>query len=315
MNSATTLLRRWVLTVISSQGAGPTVDYDQPLGDPGLFGPGSVTWKIHAEFPGMMSGGICALMLQTLHPLALAGVWDHSDFRNDILGRLRRTTSFVAATTYAPTESAYKLIHRVQVIHRRVYGAAQNGRPYSAEDPDLLTWVHCTEMWSFLQGYQRYRGIRLPVAIRDQYYDETRRIAEALGARNVPRNQAEIDCYFQQIQPELTFSSRSQHVLEVLRGMRLPVPAGTPAREMFLGAGAALLPAWARGLICPGRTRWLQDQTAARGLRALAPLFRTALRNGVAARSCRRTGVQPNLLNHWEDPANETQMSSKFTKP
>lgn len=301
MSPASKQLRQWVLAVISSQGSGPAVDYDQPLGDPGLFGPESITWKIHAEFPGMMSGGICALMLQTLHPRALAGVWDHSDFRNDILGRLRRTTSFVAATTYAPTESANRLIDRVQAIHRRVYGTTEDGRPYSARDPDLLTWVHCTEMWSFLEGYQRYRGIQLPVTIRDQYYDETRRIAEALGARDVPRSQSEVDRYFQSVQSELMFSSRSRDVLEVLRDMRLPVPAGNQAREVFLGAGSSLLPAWARARICPGRIRFLQDQTAARGLRMLAPLFRTALRNGVAARSCRRTGIDPDQLNRWDD--------------
>lgn len=94
-------IRRWVLDVFPRGQGG--IDYDRPLGDAGLFGPDSVTWRIHAEFPGMLSGGLCALLLQTLHPLALAGVYDHSNFRQDLVGRLRRTTQFVAATSYAPT--------------------------------------------------------------------------------------------------------------------------------------------------------------------------------------------------------------------
>lgn len=293
-------LRRWVLAVISAQGQSPSVDYDAPPGDPGLFGPESVTWKIHADFPGMMTGGICALMLQTLHPLALAGVWDHSDFRRDILGRLRRTTTFVAATTYAPTAAAGGLIRRVRAIHRRVRGVTEDGQPYSADDPALLTWVHCTEMRSFVEGYQRYRGITLPRPVLDRYYDETRRIAEALGAGDVPRSQGEIDDYFQQIQPQLRFDTRSRTVLQVLYDIRLPIPTGGIARQVFIGAGGALLPAWARQLIRPGRSRLLHDRSAARSLRVVAPLFRAALRNGVAARSCRRVGLVPNALDRWD---------------
>src|SRR5699024_3547390 len=118
------------------------VDYDQPQGDPGLFGPHSATWKFHADFPGMMSGGLCALMLQTLHPRALAGVWDHSAFREESLERLRRTTLFVGATSFAPRGDAERLIDQINRIHAHVHGHTADGQPYSALDPDLLTWVH-----------------------------------------------------------------------------------------------------------------------------------------------------------------------------
>ena len=94
-------IRRWVLSAFPRDPAA-TVDYDRPRGDPGLFGPDSVTWRVHGSFPGMLAGGLCSLMLQTLHPRALAGVWDHSNFRDDMVGRLRRTTRFVGGTTYAP---------------------------------------------------------------------------------------------------------------------------------------------------------------------------------------------------------------------
>ncbi len=90
----------------------------------------------------MLCGGISALLLQMLHPLALAGVWDHSRFREDILGRLRRTSQFISATTFATTPDAERLIAKVQGIHQRIAGVDKDGTPYQASDPALLTW--CT---------------------------------------------------------------------------------------------------------------------------------------------------------------------------
>src|SRR5690625_404757 len=138
------------------------VDYDRPEGDPGLFGPHSATWKMHAEFPGMMAGGLSALMLQALHPRALAGVWDHSAFREDALERLRRTTLFVGATSYAPRADAERLVTHVDQVHEHIHGVTADGRRYSARDPDLLTWVHCTQVAGFLAGYLRYRRGDVP---------------------------------------------------------------------------------------------------------------------------------------------------------
>jgi hypothetical protein len=116
----------------------------------------------------MLSGGLCALMLQTLHPRALAGVWDHSNFREDLVGRLRRTTAFVAGTTYAGRSEADRLIARVAAIHARVRGTLPDGRAYAADDPQLLTWVHATESYGFLQGYRRYCRDALPAGAADK---------------------------------------------------------------------------------------------------------------------------------------------------
>ncbi len=276
---------------ILQRGGGSSIDYDAPLGDPGLFGPQSITWRIHADFPGMMAGGVAALMLQTLHPLALAGVWDHSSFRTDILGRLRRTTAFVAGTTYAPTAEAERLINMVRNIHRKVRGTAPDGRPYSAMNPALLTWVHCTEVASFVAGYEFYRGLVLPVAIKDQYFKETAVIARALGARKVPATTAAMDAYFLSMQAELVFSARSQAVLDTLASIQLPIPLAGPARGLFLGAGAQLLPAWARTSLRLTRLQQARHRAAAQSLKQLAPLLRLALREGIAARASRRLGV------------------------
>ncbi|MBO8043304.1 DUF2236 domain-containing protein, partial [Pseudomonas aeruginosa] len=120
-------IRRWVLEAFPRGQSG--IDYDQPLGDPGWFGPDSVTWRLHAEFPSMLAGGLCALMLQTLHPRALAGVYDHSNFRQDLVGRLRRTTAFVAGTSYAPSGEVEALVAKVRRIHARIRGQTAQGEP------------------------------------------------------------------------------------------------------------------------------------------------------------------------------------------
>lgn len=291
------ILKRRVLAVIASHTRGAGTDYDEPEGDPGLFGPDSMVWTVHADFPGMMAGGVCALMLQALHPLALAGVYQHSDFRKDVLGRLRRTIGFVSATTYGPVADARRHIQRVLDIHATVCGAAPDGRAYSANDPALLTWVHCSEMWSFLHGYMRYRGVEVPVVLQDRYYDETRRVAEALGARDVPRSATQVDAYFRRMRPELCCDRYTREVLGVLDDIELPAPAGRWVRGTFLRAGGALLPEWARELLArDGRLEGWRDAAAARSVRAFAPMLRAAMMDGIAARSCRRVGVEPQQL-------------------
>jgi uncharacterized protein (DUF2236 family) len=292
-------IRHWVLSAFPRAPTG-SVDYDHPRGDPGWFGPDSATWRVHSDFPGMLAGGLAALTLQSLHPLALAGVWDHSNFRGDLLGRLRRTTAFVGGTTYAPRAQAEALVEHVRKIHTHIVGQAEDGRPYAADDPALLTWVHVTEAYSFLQGYRRYSHVAMPAGAADRYYDEVRRIAEALGAREVPASESAVQDYFQRIQPALAFTERSRVVLGLLSQVRLPVPAAGLSRDLFLHAGAALLPDWALALL--GRTPRQQRQArlAAHALWSVAPVFRAALKDGIASRACRRMDVAPEQLLHWQ---------------
>jgi len=290
-------IRHWVLSAFPRGQS--SIDYDLPPGDPGLFGPDSITWRIHADFPGMLAGGLCALMLQTLHPLALAGVWDHSNFRTDLVGRLRRTTNFVAGTTYASRPEAQKLIDRVAGIHEQVRGTMPDGRAYRADDPALLTWVHVTESYGFLEGFRRYSPLTLPDGAADTYYAEVRRVAEMLGARDVPGSEAEVAAFFARMQGELRLDERSREVLQVLSSIRLPVPMAGLSRDLFLGAGTALLPEWASRTLEFGRFERARAALASRSLRTIAPLFRVALSDGVAPRACRRVGVDPSVLDRW----------------
>ncbi|QBG90807.1 oxygenase MpaB family protein [Xanthomonas oryzae] len=291
-------IRRWVLDAFPRGQS--TIEYDQPLGDPGIFGPDSITWRIHSEFPGMLSGGLCALMLQLLHPRALAGVYDHSDFRTDLIGRLRRTTNFVAGTTYAPRAEAEQLIARVRNIHSHIRGRTADGVPYDANDPQLLTWVHVTEAYGFLQGCRRYcRDV--PADIADRYYDQARRVAEALGAADVPASEAQVDAYFASVLGELRMDARAREVLDILTSIQLPVPAAGLSRGVFLGAGTALLPSWAGDMLGCSIMQRAQARASARLLRSMSPLFRTALRDGLSARACRRMELPPAMLLEWPE--------------
>ena len=140
----------------------------------------------------MFIGGIRALLLQSLHPLAMAAVAGHSGFRGDPWGRLQRTSYFLAVTTFGRAGDAQEAIARVRAIHRRVTGIAPDGRPYAASDPHLLTWVHIAEADSFLRAHTRFGTQPLDQAGRDGYVADLARIGEALGVQDPPRTEAEL---------------------------------------------------------------------------------------------------------------------------
>jgi uncharacterized protein (DUF2236 family) len=280
-----------VLHMFSSTGT-PVLDYLNPPGDPGLFGPDAVCWRVHADLASMMVGGISALLLQMLHPLALAGVVDHSNFRHDLLGRLRRTAFFVAGTTYGSRRDAERLIARVRKVHSTVVGTAPDGRAYAADDPALLTWVHVAEVSSFLRGYLRYVDDTLSPARQDRYYDETALVAESLGARNVPRTSAAVDAYLAAIRPELAVSERTREVAAILLDAPAPRAFMQPLRRTLMTAAIDLLPPWAQRLSgFEGRVR--RGGAAARaGVRAVGPVLRWALRDGAASRARQRMSIR-----------------------
>ncbi|HWD23875.1 MAG TPA: oxygenase MpaB family protein, partial [Acidimicrobiales bacterium] len=191
-------------------------EYAVGRGDPGLFGPGSPVWSVHGDLPAMLIGGFAALMTQTLHPLAMAGVAAHSNYREDPTGRLRRTARFIAGTTFGGTAFAEQLVAEVRRVHQRVHGVAPDGRRYAASDPDLLTFVHVSEVASFLASYQRYGRRPLLRIEKDRYLDEIAVVAEMLGATGVPRSVAALRRYQSQIIPELARTPQASDALSFL---------------------------------------------------------------------------------------------------
>ena len=212
----------------------------------GLFGPQSAAWTVHGDVTTMMVGGVASLLMQMLHPAVLAGVWDHSDFRNDMIGRLRRTARFIAVTTYGARDDAEALIARIRKIHHHVVGTLPDGTPYSADDPRLLAWVHVTEMTSFLDAWLAYGNPAMPLAEQDRYFAEVALIGEKLGADPVPRSKAEALALIQAMRPELVADARSREVAQIVLSQRAPKRAAQPIQAVTFQAAVDLLPRWAR---------------------------------------------------------------------
>lgn len=216
------------------------------VGDAGLFGPDSVTWRIHGD-PSMIIGGLRSLFLQSLNPLAMAGVDQHSDYRVDPWGRLRRTSAYVSATTFGDTETAEQAAAVVRSVHARIRGTdPHTGLDYAADDHDLLAWVHNVEVHSFLLAYRRY-GARLSDADADRYVAEMVRAAELVGLDRdeVPSDLAGLRATLRAAPLEVSEAAR--------RGMRflLAPPMPVYARPLYLipvAAAVGLLPRHVRRL-------------------------------------------------------------------
>jgi len=202
-------------------------------------------WQVHSD-AAMFVGGLRALLLQSLHPLAMAGVAGHSGYRGDPWGRLHRTSHFLAVTTFGAAADADAMIAKIRAIHERVRGLAPDGRPYAASDPHLLRWVHLAEVDSFLDAYQRYGAGSLDQAGRDGYVTDAGRVAAALGVLDPPTTQAQVHAELQAYRPELRGTREAR---EAARFMLLRPPLPLPVRAPYgilAAAAVASLPRWAR---------------------------------------------------------------------
>jgi uncharacterized protein (DUF2236 family) len=196
----------------------------------------------------MMIGGTRALLLQMLHPAALAGVWDHSVYSDDLLKRLRRTARFVVTTTYGDEQEARSALRQVRAVHRRIRGSLADGTAYSADDPDLLDWVHATGVTSFLAAWLRYAEPGMTAADQDLYLTEMAIAARALGAGRPPRTRCEAHARIGELRPNLRVTPRTHIVAEaVLRPGQLPLFC-RPIHQLVRLSAIDLLPGWAREL-------------------------------------------------------------------
>lgn len=265
--------------------------YESPEGDPGLFGPQSVVWRVHADLPTLLYGGHASLLLQSLHPRVMAGVIDHSDMASDLVPRLIRTARFVLWTTFGSTELAESLIDRVRSVHDRVRGRTSDGRPYSANEPSLLTFVHVAEVWCLLRAYQRYSPAPLLRAEKDRYLNEMAEFAKRLGAREVPTSVEEVRGYLRDVAPELAVTDGSRIAYEVLDRPMSDHPIEVASHAVIHAAGLDLLPDFARRIL--GRRESLPGTVA---IRTAAMAYATAMRaasgaNAVAEIAYRRVAA------------------------
>ncbi|MGH8774500.1 MAG: oxygenase MpaB family protein [Jiangellaceae bacterium] len=256
-------------------------------GDLGLFEPASVSWRVHAE-PVLWLAGIRALYLQALHPRAIAGVVQNSDYRRDAWGRLIRTAEYVGTVVYGTTADAEAAGARVRSIHRRLRAVdPDTGTPFRIDDPELLRWVHVTEVESFVTTARR-AGAPLSDADVDAYYAEQVRSALLVGAdpSTVPSSRADVEAYYDDVRPGLRFTRPTADVARFLAvppmPRRLAWTLGRPAWLTVATTGFALLPRWARRLYgMPGLpTTDVSATLAARAVRRTLAALPSALSEG-----------------------------------
>ncbi|MEU2230901.1 oxygenase MpaB family protein [Streptomyces vietnamensis] len=249
---------------------------------PRWFAPDRPIRVVHAD-ASMYVGGLAALLLQSLHPLAMAAVWAHSGFRGDPWGRLQRTSTFLAETTFGPAEDAERAVARVRGVHARVAGTTSDGVPYRASDPALLAWVHIAEAFCFLRAYQEYGRAPLTGARRDAYVEDMASVARRLGVPRPPVTEAALVEALDRRRPELAATEESAATARYLLAKPpLPWPVRLPY-ALLAAAAVDLLPSWAReflplpvairlllpfarrgGLVVTALIRWVMPRPPAR---------------------------------------------------
>jgi uncharacterized protein (DUF2236 family) len=277
--------------------------------DAGLFGPSSVSWQLHAE-PAMWLAGIRSLYLQALHPRAVAGIVQNSDFRNDPLGRLVRTANFVGASTYCPRDEVEAAAARVRAVHRSLRGT-YDGRTFRIDEPELLLWVHCAEVSSFLTVVRR-AGFPLTAAHADRYLDEQRASAALVGLdpSEVPGSVARMRRYLQDMRPVLRRTDDTDLIYDFLH--RPPVGGklalGLPVYEAVVGHLAySLLPRWAVRLYgrraYPAAASTATMRALSETLRALQKTVRTLVREPRLGPLVPHPVLAVNRLGKWAAPS------------
>ncbi|MFJ9060071.1 oxygenase MpaB family protein [Streptomyces sp. NPDC102409] len=220
---------------------------------PRWFPQDSPVRRVHGD-SAMFIGGLSALLLQSLHPVAMAAVSAHSGFRGDPWGRLQRTSTFLATTTYGTADSARSACARVKGVHARIQGVTDEGVPYRASDPHLLEWVHVAEAESFLRAHQRFGARPLTGDECSRYVAEMARIAEALGVVSPPRSAQALAARLEEYRAELRGTPQARQTTRYLL-LRPPIPVlALPFYGALASNAVALLPRWATSEL--GLPRW-----------------------------------------------------------
>ena len=296
LKAARRCLEQMVPSLTEPPFGGQPINYREPPGDPGVFGPDSVTWRVLSNPASVFIGGITAVLLEFAEPRVRSGVWDHTDFRRNPAGRIRRTGLATMAFTYGSTRDAEALTARVRRLHDRVRGTTPDGQPYEANDPELLTWVGITAAYGFLSAYVRYANPRLARTEQDRYYAEWVRAAVGhYGLNRVPASTAEVEGYFDAMRPRLRGHEIVGEFLELMRNVPLVSAPALPLQRMLVQAATGLLPSWARELMGLEKGRMLR-RTVSPLVRATVALSGHFIRNGAAQQACLRMGRPASYL-------------------
>ena len=258
-------LRGWLGEQVRSRVVGPEADLRRTelfdTDEPGWFDDDAPIRRVHSD-ASMFVGGLRALLFQSLHPCAMAGVAQHSDYRHDPWGRLQRTADFLAATTFGPASQAQQAVDVVHRVHERVVGTTTDGEPYAANDPHLLRWVHIAELDSFLVAHDRFGERPLVGSERDEYVANSAVVARALGVIEPPTTERALRRQLDEFRPELRGTRDARDSARYLL-MRPPLPvAGRAPYGLIAAASVSLMPVWTRW---PLRLPWMPVSEATLG--------------------------------------------------
>jgi len=212
---------------------------------------------VHGDLSSMMVGGLASIFIQMLHPLAMAGVAQHSRYQHDPLGRLLQTANFIGATTYGSAPTAYASIERVLSVHQSVRGVADDGRDYYANDPHLLAWVHAAETSMFLSGYQRYGKHKLSQHDVETYVGEMAHLARDLGIEQPPTTLDELNAALEEFRPELRLSPDGVTARDFVIDGFLEKPLQRIVYRLLIVSSLDLLTPWSLQMLgIPRRPAW-----------------------------------------------------------
>jgi uncharacterized protein (DUF2236 family) len=236
----------WLKTV-SADGL-PGIQFSEPPGDPGLFGPGSAIWHVHSDVVCLV-GGLSGLLLGALHQPTLHGTNQHSSYSDDPLARLGRTASFVNAMTWGSMPVVDRACGIVRKLHTKVRGTMPDGRPYAADDDDQLIWTSVTQAYSVMRAHLRYHPHPLAESRIDEYYAQYAEFAIRLGAtKPVPSTRDDIADYFRDMRPLLSFAEETAELADFFRRPFGADPVSMAGSTIIMRAAFDTLPAWAQRL-------------------------------------------------------------------
>jgi uncharacterized protein (DUF2236 family) len=265
---------------------GWSVDFTVPAGEPALVRPDSISWEVFANPVTLFVGGVAAVILELAEPRVRAGVWEHSSFRHDPVGRLRRTGLAAMVTVYGARSVAEAMIAGINRRHASVHGRTEGGEAYRADDPELLTWVQATAAFGFLEAYAAY--VRPVEAVdRDAYYAEGLPAARLYGATDAPSSEAELRALFATMEPRLAPSETLSEFLHLMRTVPLLPPALRGLQRLLVRAAVEIIPGRLRErlhLRQDGLRAWEKPTVAALALFAA----RFPLRDAPPAQAFRR---------------------------
>lgn len=274
---------------------GPIVDFSQPAGEPALIAADSISWQVFKNPVGLFIGGVAAVILELAEPSVRAGVWNHSSFKTEPLARLSRTGLAAMVTVYGARSTAEAMIAGVVRRHGRVVGETESGKPYRANDVDLLDWVQATASFGFGEAYSRY--VRpLTRAEFDALLAEAEPAARLYGALGAPRSVDEMDRLFASMAPRLNASPVIFEFLAIMRSAPIFPAALRPMQRLLLRAAVELTPIWLRERLGLGARHGLRawERRLVRQLGGMAD--RVLLRNSPAVQSCTRLGLPADYL-------------------